>query len=177
MSKKQLKTALLSMPAAEEPKMTELFPMTPVPDGYDLTREEEFEVLTLEVEKVRKGRRWLAIPGEKKANRAIRRVMSVVTPKSVRKGLFSVLKPKRPSRENLTLRCFARVWERKRKEELLADETYSPPGMIVSDLSGINAIVDAIKAWKIQRKTGSQEHSASAFTGDCFGSYVSLADV
>jgi len=177
-SKRQLKAALRSKVVSPVQRVTELFPVITMPDGYDLSRQEEFDVLTTEVARARKSERWKPLFEEKQKLSACRKVAKVETVKERGFKYFAVMKAQKPSLERRTLRCFARAWETKRKEELLADDAHDPPGMIVSDLSGINAMIDAIRYMK--KKTGSQAQKHPVLTmDDPFGNgcgFVSLTD-
>jgi len=153
LSSSLLKKAVCAYPARNAPELTNLFPIVPLPDGYNLSREEEAAVLTREVSRARAEGRWRDLNAEKKRLTFVRKGINALPGEELPgRKIWKLLQPKnKPTRETV-LQCFAREWESKRKEALLADDTYDDPSLIVSDLSGIGRITDAIKAWKESRK-------------------------
>jgi hypothetical protein len=148
MSKKQLKTALFSSLSSKEPKMTNLFPVEAMPDGFRLTREETIEAIHCEVDRVREREWWKPLHKQKKACRDLRRKACVVTPeKRTRKGLYALLKAKKPEREQSVLSVLARFWENKRKKELLQEEEATKGFTFTSHsvLSPFTADLDALR--------------------------------
>jgi hypothetical protein len=145
----RLKHAVCAQPASKAPELTNLFPVIPLPDGYDLSREEEVAVLRREVDRARDKEVWRSLPAEKKRMTQVRKEIPA-NPGERLKGrqIWKMLKPKYTSPRPTTLLCFAREWETQRKEALRAVSAHDDPPMIVSDLSGIDRLVDAIKYWK-----------------------------
>lgn len=143
--------AVSSIPISKVPEVTNLFPVEVMPDNFVLSRQEQDEAINEHVQLIRDRNAWVTPLREKKKIKKQRRKVKT----EVREIAFSkfnkLLKPKKPSREKQTLSIFVRRWEKSRKEGL-ADETYGlEPAQIVSDLSGIDRIIDAIKAWRQPR--------------------------
>nr|WAK77777.1 MAG: RNA-dependent RNA polymerase [Botourmiaviridae sp.] len=152
LSSSRLKHAICATPSSKVPELTNLFPVVPLPDGYDLSREEEVAVLRREVDRARDERRWVGLAQEKK-RLTKKRKETKASPGERLPGrkIFKMLQPKPTIPVETTLLCFAKEWEKKRKEALRADSVYNDPPIIVSDLSGIDRLVDAIKYWKKER--------------------------
>jgi hypothetical protein len=123
-SDRQVKKALMSHPAEEAPMDPNLFPVVPMPDGYDLSREEEAAATLERVREVRQKRLFSGLNSKVNNNRKVRKAIAIVTPESrPRKGVVAALKPKKPRDGDYVLQCFASRWDRKRKEELLAADS------------------------------------------------------
>jgi len=149
LASKRLKYAISARPEAEDPVLTNLFPVVPVPDGYDLTREEEAATLRREVERAREEESWIGLHNQKKKAREVKKEMLVLPGERLPgRKIWKLLQPKKTVPLETTLSCFAKAWELKRKEALLADSTGDDPPLIVSDLSGIDRLIDTIKYWK-----------------------------
>lgn len=159
---KKLKAALFSQPDSNVPKATNLFPVVPLPEGYDLSREEEAAVINRRVEWIRKCELYKDLPREARVIRAARKAVRAIAPERMpRRGLLKVLRPKAPSSEKYTLRIFADEWKNKRMEDMHAALDMSNPLTIVSDLSRVSAIVDEIKAgWRRRRRKPRQTRNA-----------------
>jgi hypothetical protein len=130
------------------------FPVDPVPRDYDLTVEEEIELIDERVEEVREkailvasrcsegpsGWSMLDLP---KRNRVSNEVKS---------WRFVKYEKKPPREEETILRVLARGWERKQKERLVEEAGWIPAARVIgpSDGSGgrITAFVDAIRAFR-----------------------------
>nr|WAK77968.1 MAG: RNA-dependent RNA polymerase [Botourmiaviridae sp.] len=152
---KRIKYAISARPEAEDPVLTNLFPVVPVPDGYDLTREEEAAVLRREVKRAREDESWAGLHKQKrKARQTKREMLALPGERLPGRKIWKMLQPKKTIPVETTLSCFARAWELQRKEALLADSAPDDPPMIVSDLSGIDRLIDAIKYWKTKEKVG-----------------------
>nr|WAK75256.1 MAG: RNA-dependent RNA polymerase [Narnaviridae sp.] len=165
---KKTRKALCSYPASKPPKETNLFPVVTMPDGYDLTRREEAEATRQRVRVVREQGLFIPLPAERRRNAKARKKIPVVEPtKRTRKGLYTLLKPKKPREDKSTLLIFASHWQNKRKEELHAAEGDVVACTIVSDLSRINAFVDEIRAFKVQRKAVSEAPKLLVPSGGC----------
>jgi len=162
---RQLKEALFSSPSAELPEDTNLFPVVAVPDGYDLSREEEVAATLERVREVREKRLFEGLAVRKQAATKQRKKIGISPPKErPRKGVVALLRRKTNGVEDHVLSIFARRWEQKRKEDLLAAEMVGvEPLTIVSDLSRVEACLDEIKAFKDKRK-GSQAHTPPTTT-------------
>ncbi|QKI79869.1 RNA-dependent RNA polymerase [Erysiphe necator associated ourmia-like virus 39] len=124
LSSKKITRALCQRPLSEPPKDTNLIPVVPMPDGYDLSREDEIASIRDRVTAIRAGDMWKGLAAEKKRNSKIRRTVVVSECKQpARKGLYKLLKKKKPAEETMILSCFASAWQKKRKETLtLADK-------------------------------------------------------
>lgn len=152
LSSSRLKHAVCARPSSRVPELTNLFPVVPLPEGYDLSRGEEVEVLIREVNRARDERSWSRLAAEKRKLTDIRKDITAEPGERLPgRKIYKLLQPKKTIQRETILSCFAREWEKKRKEALLADSTFDDPPMIVSDLSGIGRIVDAIKYWKMKR--------------------------
>jgi hypothetical protein len=200
-SSRRLKTALLSRPASEGPKTTELFPVVPMPAGYCLTREEEYEAISLEVDKVRSECVWRRLPQEKKDNQKARKKILVVVPEGrihARKGVLRALKAKKPVEEERVLRCLALYWEKKKRKEMVDGDSstfefrfefksplnpyggFSVPELVSllpadRDASGADFIRLQINKWKQKRVV--QAKNQPPLAGVCFSNnsdFVSL---
>jgi len=137
------------------PELTNLFPVVPLPEGYGLSREEEVEVLTREVNRARDERRWSQLATEKRRLTEQRKEIRAEPGERLPgRKIYKLLQPKKPAKEDTILSCFALEWENKRKEVLRADSVCDDPPMIVSDLSGIGRMIDAIE-------------NESALSGEC----------
>lgn len=162
-----LKHAICAAPASDAPELTNLFPIVTVPDGYDLSREEEAAVLRREVDRVREKRIWADLPSEKKRLAGIRKSIKAEPGLELPgRKIWRLLQPKRKPPRETVLRCFAREWETKRKEALLADEGGDEAALPPSDLSGIGRMIDAIKAWKLTNEKGASGIKASVQSKD-----------
>jgi len=149
LSSKRLKHAISARPAAKIPELTNLFPVVPLPDGYGLSREEEVAVLRREVQRARDEERWTDLYSQRKKRKVQQREMLALPGERLPgRKIWKLLQPKKTTPLETTLSCFAREWEQKRKEALLADSAFDDPTMIVSDLSGIDRLVDSIRYWK-----------------------------
>jgi len=152
LSSSRLKHAVCAQPSSRVPELTNLFPVVPLPEGYDLSRGEEVEVLIREVNRARDEKLWSRLAAEKRKLTDIRKDITAEPGERLPgRKIYKLLQPKKTIRRETILSCFAREWEKKRKEALLADSAFDDPPMIVSDLSGIGRIADAIKYWKIKR--------------------------
>jgi hypothetical protein len=180
LSDRRVKRALTSHPTSEPPKETNLFPVVPMPDGYDLTREEEATVTLERVRVIRSRRLYEGLAAEKRKNAKVRKSIGAEPDQKGRKrsGFLSILKPHRPPEENNVLLCFASAWKNKRMEELLAVEAGDVSHTYPSDLTRIELCLDLIKTFKDKRNE-SQAQTPSALRGVPFGNgagFVSLTD-
>nr|UTQ48834.1 RNA-dependent RNA polymerase [Monilinia fructicola botourmiavirus 4] len=178
MSSKKLKTALTSVPSCDVPNATNLFPVVPVPAGYDLTREEENATLDREVEKARAKGVWRNLYSEKKQLCKRRKAITSV-PDEKKRSVLSILKVKKNHSVQTTLSVYVNEWYNKIKTELLAaDPPDAPLEQWVSDLSGIERILDRIKLFKDKRKQECRPIPSELPPGSCPFSkgdgYVSL---
>jgi len=181
LSQRQVKKALSSRPCSEQPKETNLFPVVSMPDGYDLSRQEEIELTRERVRAIREKGLFADLAAERKANRKKRKNIGTVVDEKKRKrsGFLGLLKPHRPDGELKTLEIFASYWQNKRKEELLAVEGDISYTEIVSDLNRVEAMLDEIGTFKVQRKNSAERPIPNQPTGCPFSEgngYVSLTD-
>ncbi|QDB75002.1 MAG: RNA-dependent RNA polymerase [Cladosporium uredinicola ourmiavirus 2] len=172
LSSSRLKHAICAQPSAREPELTNLFPVVTKPEGYDLPREEEVAVIRRQVDRARDEELYAQLYANKEKNKFVRSKI-VPLPGERLKGrhIFKLLRPKQTKPEKTILSCLAREWLEKTKEKLHADSAYDDPPMIVSDLSGIGRIVDAIKYWKAGRK---EKVGASALEAVSLGISISV---
>lgn len=147
---------------------TNCFPCEIQVSPHNLTKEEVADTIGTEVERVRKGQIWRTARKNALASKAEKLNAKFVykerTKSQLLRSLGKVTQP-----EKRILSCLARAGERKIKEKL-ADEGYDEPALIISDLSGIESLLDAIKAWR-QPSAGVRPH-----TEHHLGDYVSFAD-
>lgn len=174
-----IKRALLARPDSEEPKVTNLFPVEFVPDGFDLSRTEQIATLRREVKKARECKAWSTVRAENIAAKKKRKNISSIP--GGQKGKFlSILKVRRTIQRETVLSCWVREWESNKREELRIIEAHDTPGIIVSDLCRIEAMLDHIKAFKVQRKLESGHIPSQLDPSSCPFSkgdgYVSLTD-
>jgi len=132
-----IRRALTSGPSANVPDVRNLFDTEPEPEGFSVTREESFEVITGEVTRLKQLQRWKGLFDEsRKLGRLRKKVKAVEEGRADRKSALARLQPKRPEKGKRTLCVLARFWRRKRKEEVLAADTgpvFSTAEMIVFD--------------------------------------------
>jgi len=166
MSNRRVRRALASAPPAGVLKETNLFPVVSMPDGYCLTREEEFEVLRDQVSLIKERKRWVPLFKEKRLLANLRKRSKPILSKVSRKTLWETLAPNKNPLEKRTLSCFAKRFELKRKEELCAADYHEPTTTIVSDLSRVEACLDAIRAWRITRKVEIGQRTSVPSRGD-----------
>jgi len=174
-SSSSIKRALNSVPCAELPAPPNLFPVEPKPVGFSITRDEEATALAQRVRQVRERGSYKSIPAElKRINVLRKRVTSRVSDKKCKP--MALLKPaKKPEREDNVLSIFARFWERKRKEELLAADPPEVVNLPPTDLSRIEFMLDLIRTDKkrLDRPITSGPSGCSSLKGV---EYVSLSD-
>jgi len=174
-SSSSIKRALNSLPSVELPAPPNLFPVEPKPVGFSITRDEEATALAHRVRQVRERGSYKSIPAElKRINVLRKRVTSYVREEKCKP--LALLKPaKRPAREDVVLSIFARFWERKRKEELLAADPPEVVNLPPTDLSRIEFMLDLIRTDKkrLDRPITSGPSGCSSLKGV---EYVSLSD-
>jgi len=171
---RKLKAALRSRPEGRLPKPTNLFPVVPVPHGYDFTQREEVEIITSEVVRLRANGSWKRLRPEAARLAKLRKERTFVIDRSrsARDTILRRLKFKAPVQEDRTLSVLARAWNFKRKEQLVAEEAVVVELCPPSDFSRIDAFLDSIKAWKIMRASGPKPTSPSG--GDPFSQGLGL---
>jgi hypothetical protein len=176
LSNRRLKKALVSRPSSLVPEARNVMGVEVMPDGFELSRHEIAEAVAAEVARVKKYQFWKPLFEEARALRRRRKNVLAVPPEGKKYSkLLSILKPKRPVREPVVLSVLARYWENKRKESLLAGEAHSTPELIVSDLSGVDRLIDSIRYWK---ETGGRPKVPPLPDGSApLGEFVSLSDV
>lgn len=194
MSSKRLKTALMSRPSCDVPNATNLFPVVPVPAGYDLTREEENATLCREVEKAREKGVWRTLYQEKKQLLKRRRAVEAIAGKGTHfRGVMRTLKVKKNHSQETTLAVFVNEWYNKQRNWLIGQEprrfTFTSHGPLnpftaplseMYGLSSISAFQVMIKSFKDKRK-GVRPIPSDLSKDRCPFSendgYVSLTDV
>jgi len=120
LSVRKIARALTQRPLSEAPKDTNLIPVVTMPDGYDLSREEEVASIRDRVTAIRSGTLWRDLAAEKKKNARLRKKIGVSEcERPARKGLYRLLKKKKPREDPVVLECCASSWEKKRKTELV----------------------------------------------------------
>jgi len=173
LTSKRLKHAISAQPSSRVPELTNLFPVETMPDGFALSWEEKVEVLTARVNRVRDEGQWRSLPTERRRLTRLRKDLAAAPGERLPgRKIFKLLQPKKTTPEKTVLSIFAREWERKRKEELLALSTHDDPTMIVSDLSGIDRILDAIRYERLtNEKLGVRAVEAPVHRSDNFISF------
>nr|BDF97666.1 RNA-dependent RNA polymerase [Erysiphe necator associated ourmia-like virus 69] len=176
-SSSSVKRALNSVPTVELPAPPNLFPVEPKPVGFSITRDEEATALAQRVRQVRERESYKHIPAELKRINVLRKQVK----SRVREGKckpLALLKPApRPEREDVVLSIFARFWEQKRKEELLAADPPEEVNLPPTDLSRIEFMLDLIRT---DKKRLDRPITSGPPPGGCPFSkgngYVSLSD-
>lgn len=149
---RKIRKALLSMPGeADGHEPPNFFPVCPRPEGYDLTVEEEIELIHGHVERVRDA--VIRSISERDDEKRVR-----PPPRRKARSWRSVKYEKRPPREEETiLRVLARGWESKQKE-LLAEEargyesTRVPTALPPTDSrSRIDHLQDCLRGFRAAR--------------------------
>lgn len=150
----KIRTALRCYPTSEVHD-SNLFPVVPAPEGFEIGRERKDELLLERVREVRAGKLFESVIKTNSHNSKKRKEMPVVDRGAklfkYRGGYMKALK-NRPTSVEHTLKIFADDWEKSRMKKLLAAEPCDMPYIIVSDLSRINAFIDEIKTFKDKRK-------------------------
>jgi len=96
MSNQRLKHAICAGPATKEPELTNLFPVVSMPDGYDLSREEEAAVLTREVRRARELGLWTRLAAEKRRLRGVRKSIKAEPGERLKgRQIWKLLQPKK----------------------------------------------------------------------------------
>jgi len=166
--------AMNSTPSSEAPKVTNLFPVEPVPAGFSLTREEEIAAIDDTVNRVRSLELWRAVLPSKA--RAVREQKKITTSECEgRPKKYRLLKSKKTTSEDMVMSCLVRKWEEKQYKALMALEYENEYSLIVSDLSPINAMIDEIKKFK-QKRVRPIPSAPPGGSSEKFGDYVSLTD-
>lgn len=143
-SDRKIRRALQTYPVKSEgPSNLNFFPVCPKPEGYDLTREEEIELIHERVDRVReKAIKLTPIPTPKRKKAA----------ETTRSWRFVKYEKKPIRAEEQILSVLALGWETKQKERLVEEEGWNPPVTVIgpSDLPGgrASAFVDAIRAFR-----------------------------
>jgi len=153
---RKIRAALQEYPVMpEEPSHLNFFGVCPRPEGYDLTRDEEIELIHKRVEKVRPWvLGWIDPPAvedpeERPLLKPTKRKGGATITRSWR---FVKYEKKPPRAEENILTVLAQGWEAKQKERLAEEEGWSPSLMVIgpSDQPGgrISALVDAVRAFR-----------------------------
>lgn len=175
----KLRLALASKPQSSVPEGTNLFPVEVVSDDFSLTRQEEAAAIIDAVQSIKERKLWCPLFLERRSLLKQRKGVKTEVESVPLRRLWSRLRPEKPKTERRTLSLLVRFWEKKRKEQLLAvDAGLESPGLIVSDLSGIGRLIDAIKRYKSER-TGDRTKTQPSLVDDCFSNgtdFVSLSD-
>ncbi|QDB75005.1 MAG: RNA-dependent RNA polymerase [Epicoccum nigrum ourmia-like virus 2] len=153
LSSSRLKHAVCARPDARVPELTNIFPVVAKPDGYDLSRREEAEVIRREVNRARDEESYLHVLAEKQRISSVRaKVNPLPGEKLPGRKIYKLLRPKPKAPEKTILSCLASEWLMRQKEKLRADSDDDVLYTIVSDLSGIDRMIDSIKYWKIKKQ-------------------------
>lgn len=155
-SDRKIRKALQSYPTVpERHDHHNFFPVGPLPEGYDLSREEEIMLIHKRVDEVRgEAIRLLSggTEGDPSLGNPLPQKRKGPVP-AVTKSWRFVKYEKKPTREGETiLQVLARGWEAKQKRLLVEEEGWNPSFKAIgpSDLPGgrISALVDAIRAFR-----------------------------
>jgi len=182
MSTKALRDAVASSPTSRVPQGTNLFPVEIVPDDLRIPRWIQEDAVSQRVCEIREKELWQPLFSEKAGLVEARRKVQTAREAIPLRRVWARLKHKKTTPRNVVMTCVARRWEKERKDALLADDggVLHHQDVIVSDLSGVNRMVDAIKAWKENRRIGilesgpipSAPSGSAVFSNDA--DYVSL---
>lgn len=136
--KREFRHALCSVPSGR-PKPTNPFPVVPMPDGYDLSREEEVAAIRCRVERLRE--QGFTKPRARRG-----------TPSEWKTQCYQhALKRKNPSEETMILKVCADRWVEATKEKLLEADPPDPAryatGLDVAwdERSKVSLMIDAIR--------------------------------
>jgi hypothetical protein len=152
MSNRKIRLALASGPSSKVPKETNLFPVVIEPVDYFLSSRDQIEAIEERVSEIKEKGLWSPLFLERRKLSNQRKLLKPVLESVKRKDLWARLTPKRPSTERWIPSCFAVRWEKITKENLIAADHHDIPDLIVSDLSGVDACIDAIRAWRLKRE-------------------------
>jgi len=139
---RRIRGALLKGPVSQRPAGVNRFPVSPRPEGYSLSRQEETDIINQKVREIREK------VGDFSVKRTVFRTSAVRRPGSV----LSVMRQKKPrGMDDTVLTILARAWERKTKETLFQNEgcvlerpEYDCLGIL--DVSPIQGLVDMIRS-------------------------------
>jgi len=112
---RKIRKALSKQPDQRRPVIANIFPVVPIPDGYDLDREEEVAILRERVKEVRSSGKEIAA-----AKKATRRSFRTTVSK-VECNFHSLTKKKKPGCETI-LSVLAQAFMAKKKRELAEEE-------------------------------------------------------
>jgi len=121
------------------------FPVVPMPDGYDLSREEEIASINRRVE-------WLRSVGYRKPR--VRR--APVNECKGRQGIMAALRKNKPAEEDNILKVLADSWKEKQQKKLVMedDAPSCPTTWAWDERSKVSLLLDGIRAFNIQRREG-----------------------
>lgn len=145
-SDRKIRKALQSSPACRrEQEATNFFPVCPRPEGYDLDREEEIQLIHERVDRVRRA----AIAKARSPRQRAPKVDILRNCRSFR----SVKYEKKPAEaEESILEVLASGWEAKQKRLLVEEEVWTPPTWVIGPSDGPGgracAFTDAIRAFR-----------------------------
>jgi len=142
---KKIKKSLLVSPPASQDDQWNLFPVVSAPEGYEMTHEETKEILTSEVDRVRKNAIELQKAKSMKAfcqRKGVTDTWAQFTfgPRKVKKPIphgkswRSLIKKKKGPVEEKVLRCLAEAYLQKKKERLVREEVETTSAAGIFDL-------------------------------------------
>nr|WPR16694.1 MAG: RNA-dependent RNA polymerase [Dracophyllum associated botourmia-like virus 34] len=170
--RRKLQTALRDRPSHTVDPAPNLFPVVPVPDGYNLRPEEERKVLTDRVRHIRDIGSWTWVRPALSNVKNQRKKVKIVHSTKRKGGLWSTLRLPKTNADDRTLSCFVKHWEWKKKEALLAGEPWEESRLPPSDFTRIGFTLDLIKT----QRNADRPHIQHTPVCVSFGDYVSLSD-
>jgi len=145
---RRIRGALLKGPVSQRPVGVNRFPVSPRPEGYDLSRQEETDIINQKVRDIREKVDDFSVKRTVFRTSAVRRPGSVLT----------VMRQKKPrGMDDTVLTILARAWERKTKETLFQNEGYvlerpEYDCLGILDVSPIQGLVDMIRSARSKPK-------------------------
>nr|WPR16840.1 MAG: RNA-dependent RNA polymerase [Moss associated botourmia-like virus 27] len=172
----KIRRAITSAPVQRRKQPTNYFPVCRRPEGYDLSRDEEVEVVRARVERVR--------PWVLNSTRAPRQRITIKRDAHT----YSAATKEKPKRDqDDILGCLARFWELKESKAaaekegvsyfLQSEPSWYPPGYLGGQSMAL-AIVDSIRAWRQVKTLARPKQAGGAGTApSSFGHSENIVQV
>jgi hypothetical protein len=156
---RKIRAALVAAPVGpREPTAANFFPVSPRPEDYALSREEEVQCINERVDKIRPYvlSFFVGEDGGQSPSGCAGLLRKGRTPTEVLKGARSwrsVKYEKKPRKaEESILSVLAKAWEDKQKRTLVEEESWTPPSRVIGPSDGPGgracAFIDAIRAFR-----------------------------
>lgn len=143
-----------------------MFPIVTRPAGYDLTLDEEHEIVGRRVQYVRERGLW-------------RELLSKVPPPTriASQSRAKALSPRKNQPDDNILACLAKGWERKEREKLQSNEIGAEPGWcLVYDGPRAFGLCDAIRSFHALRTCGQRKTPYGLYGGETSDAVLKLYD-